>query len=108
LAALWLYEHYGAGWLQFVLLFLIPDLSLMAFIVSPRAGAAAYNVAHSFVLGIALTVISLDTPGRYLLPLALAWTAHISFDRFIGLAYPMGVDVGARAAHRQEHQRGLI
>jgi Domain of unknown function (DUF4260) len=106
-AALWLYAQYGGGWLLFTVLFLVPDLSLMAHILSPRAGAAAYNVAHSFVVGVGLLVISLDTPGASVLPLALAWVAHISFDRLIGLAYPMGVHAGARAGNRQAHQGGL-
>src|SRR5688500_7864510 len=51
---LWLYAQYGAGWLPFVLLFAIPDLSLLTGVVSRDAAAAVYNVAHSYVLGVGL------------------------------------------------------
>jgi hypothetical protein len=104
---LWLYGHYGAGWLLFALFFAVPDLSLLTGVVSRYAAAAVYNVAHSYVVGVGLALVGFYTSDHSVLALALAWMAHIGFDRFICLAYPMSVQ-GMGAGHRQEQQGGLI
>jgi hypothetical protein len=106
--ALWLYAQQRRGWLLFVLLFAIPDLSLLTGVVSRYAAAAAYNVAHSYVLGVGLALVGFYTSDHSVFTLALAWIAHISFDRSVGLAYPVSAHGGRRAGHRQEHQGGLI
>lgn len=105
---LWLYAQYGAGWLLFALFFAVPDLSLLTGVVSRYAVAAVYNAAHSYVLGVGLALVGFYTSDHSVLALALAWIAHISFDRLIGLAYPMRTHGGRRAGHRQEHQGGVI
>lgn len=104
---LWLYAQYGAGWLLFVLFFAVPDLSLVTGVVSRHAAAVVYNVAHSYVLGVGLAAVGVYTSDHSVVAVALAWMAHISFDRFIGLDYPMTVHAVMRAG-RQEHQGGLI
>jgi hypothetical protein len=106
--ALWLYAQERGGWLLFVLLFAIPDLSLLTGVLSRYAAAAAYNVAHSYVLGVGLALVGFYTSDHSVFALALAWIAHISFDRSIGLGYPVSARGGRRAGHRQEHQGGLI
>lgn len=86
------YAHYGAGWGWFAALCLLPDLSLLAYLAGPRAGAAAYNAAHSYVGALALLVAGvLGGPGLAL-PAALVWCAHIGFDRMLGygLKYASG------------------
>lgn len=88
-----LYGRMGAGWGQYFALWLIPDLSLAAYLVGPRAGAAAYNAMHSEVgpllLGLA-AVVGLVPAGA--LPLALIWASHVGIDRALGygLKYQQG------------------
>ena len=41
-AAIALYAHAGFSWLALIILFLAPDLSMLAYLVGPRAGALAY------------------------------------------------------------------
>ena len=43
------YALTGFGWGYFALLFLVPDLSMLFYLLGPRVGAVAYNVAHSTV-----------------------------------------------------------
>ncbi len=81
-AALVLYAHLGAGWGRFALLFLAPDLSFVAWIGGPRAGAVAYNAVHTLAGPFALALAGLVVPA--LLPLALVWIAHIAADRVLG------------------------
>jgi uncharacterized protein DUF4260 len=92
IVSLWLYARYPGGWLLFALLFLTPDLSLLAFVAGPRAGAIVYNMMHSYTLPLGVLLMSIGR-GSVFVQLPLIWTAHISFDRLIGfgLQYPTGL-----------------
>ena len=84
------YHWIGASWLIFAVLFFVPDLSILGYFGGPRAGAAAYNVAHSYVLPLAVMGMGLLTKNHASMPCALIWTAHIVLDRTLGygLKYP--------------------
>jgi len=97
--ALLLYAHSGASWKLFLALILVPDLSFAFYLFGPRAGAVAYNAAHSTVGAFALALTSqsgLSIAGfgsaSVLFPIALIWFAHIGFDRALGygLKYASG------------------
>lgn len=81
-AAVQLYARSGSDWRLFAALFLVPDLSFLAYLAGPRAGAAVYNCAHSLIGPLALAGIGLAAGSA--LPIALIWTAHIGFDRALG------------------------
>jgi hypothetical protein len=91
-AAIALYGHTGFSWLAFVVLFLAPDLSMLAYLVGPRAGALAYNLVHTYALAlpVALAGFALGSPVASTLGLILI--AHIGFDRMLGfgLKYASG------------------
>ena len=88
LVATHLYAHEGGSWLAFAVLFFAPDVSFAGYIAGPRAGAAFYNVAHSYI-GPLILAATLFSAGAGL-TLALVWGAHIGFDRALGygLKYP--------------------
>jgi hypothetical protein len=96
-----LYARQERSWLVFVLAFVIPDVSLVANVLSRRVGAAVYNVAHSYVFALGVGLVGLYTADNLLLAVALAWTAHISFDRVVGLPYPMTVPASVAAGDRK-------
>lgn len=81
-AALVLYAHVGGGWGRFALFFLAPDLSFLAWLAGPRAGAFVYDAVHNLGGPLALGLAALAMPS--LLPLALIWVAHIAADRVLG------------------------
>lgn len=87
-AATYVYAWGGHSWLLFAALFLVPDLGFLGYLAGPRAGAAVYNVLHSYAVpvGIAAAFYTMDRP----LVLPLIWIAHIGFDRMLGygLKYP--------------------
>lgn len=87
-----LYGETGAAWWLFAVLFLAPDLSFLGYLAGPRAGAMAYNAAHSLVAPLALAIAGLLLPAIPPLALALIWIAHIGFDRLLGygLKYQAG------------------
>ncbi|HWW99182.1 MAG TPA: DUF4260 domain-containing protein [Edaphobacter sp.] len=90
LLTLFAYQHLHASWLLFAILFLTPDLFMLGYLLNTRAGAAAYNLAHTLTLPLTLLLASYIQHWRLALALALLWTAHIAFDRLLGygLKYP--------------------
>ncbi len=101
------YALTGFGWGYFVLLFLVPDLSMLGYLAGPRTGSLAYNVAHTTALPMALGVAGFVLGLGPLPPLALIWAAHIGFDRMLGygLKYKRGfgyTHLGRIGAARRE------
>jgi hypothetical protein len=86
------YRALGGGWLMFGLLFLVPDLSMLGYLINRSLGAACYNAGHSYLSPglLALVGLGLCSPIPY--SLALIWVSHIGFDRLLGygLKYPTG------------------
>lgn len=70
----------GNSW--YVLPFLAPDLSFLAYLAGAPVGAAACNAVHSHVAPLALAAWALvsERPAT----VALIWMAHIGFDRLLG------------------------
>jgi hypothetical protein len=79
-----LYQRWHASWLLFAVLFLTPDLSMLAYTAGSRLGAAAYNAMHSDFPPLALAAAALLTDHLKIVPYALIWSAHIGFDRALG------------------------
>lgn len=86
------YAQTGGDWKLFALLFLVPDLSFIAFLLGPRAGAAAYNAMHSTTGPLALGLAAMLLAQPLALAIALIWLAHVGFDRALGygLKYATG------------------
>jgi hypothetical protein len=88
--SLFSYNWIHAGWLQFALLFLVPDISMLGYLANVRVGAISYNAVHCYVAPLGLAAWSFATNRPAVLALSLIWIAHIGFDRMLGygLKYP--------------------
>jgi len=84
------YHWSHGGWLLLVLLFLVPDLSMIGYVANVRLGTITYNAAHTYIAPLALAAYSFTAGHPMLLWLSLIWIAHIGFDRMLGfgLKYP--------------------
>jgi hypothetical protein len=82
--ALIFYARDGGDWARFAVLFLVPDLSLIAYAFGPRLGALAYNAAHSTIGALALLAAGQIAAQPAASALAFIWLAHIGFDRALG------------------------
>lgn len=83
--ALVLYAGTQESWTLFVLLILVPDVSMLAYLASPAAGRAAYNLVHSYVGPVLLGVAGPVAWGTTLpASLALIWGCHVGGDRMLG------------------------
>jgi hypothetical protein len=92
IATLVAYRASGAGWGMFALCFLLPDLSLFAYLSNARVGALVYNAAHSYIGPVGCLVASMLLPVPMLTTVGLIWAAHLGFDRTLGygLKYTAG------------------
>lgn len=90
--ALAAYAQFGAGWGVFALWLLAPDLSLLGYLAGPRAGAALYNAAHSYVGPVLLLALGVFAALPWAVAGGLIWLTHIGLDRALGygLKYAAG------------------
>jgi len=88
------YAQQGGHWSQFLLLFLIPDLSMLGYLAGARIGAATYNFAHSYVLPLAIGLAGIGSAQPTLIDVALIWIAHIGLDRMLGYGLKYGSAFG--------------
>ena len=90
LVAVLLYQELGVAWWVFAAGFLVPDLSLLAYLGSVRLGAKVYNATHSYLGGSATFGVGLLLENVPLMTVGLIWVAHVGIDRAIGfgLKYP--------------------
>jgi Domain of unknown function (DUF4260) len=89
-AAVTLYFYADFSWWLLLVLALAPDLSFIAFAAGPRAGTAAYDAAHTYVVPVALGAVGVVAETDLATQIALVWITHIGVDRAIGygLKYP--------------------
>lgn len=87
-----LYWSVGGSWWLFALLLLVPDVSMLGYLVGRGVGAAVYNVFHSYPLPAVLGGFGLLAGSPLAVAVALVWFAHIGMDRAVGygLKYPSG------------------
>jgi hypothetical protein len=84
LASLHFYSILDGSWLTFVLLWLVPDISMIGYLKGKKIGAALYNVAHTYVLALAVIFFGLWQGDNFIISLGVILASHIGFDRFLG------------------------
>ncbi len=96
------YTHVGSGWMLFAVLFLVPDLSMLGYLIGRRVGAVVYNLGHSYILPAALGAWGVVDGQALAMSVALIWIAHIGFDRLAGY----GLKYAAAFQHTHLGQAG--
>lgn len=87
-----LYGVWGGSWWIYAALFFVPDLSFLAYLAGPRAGAAFYNAVHTYMLPLILSFVGFGMALPLTLSISMIWMAHIGIDRALGfgLKYDAG------------------
>jgi hypothetical protein len=98
-AAIVLYFHLDSPWWLLVVLALAPDLAMLGYAAGLVVGAAAYDVAHTYSLPVALATAGVLTDSDLAIQLGLIWIAHIGVDRAIG--YGLKYRTGFKDTHLQ-------
>jgi hypothetical protein len=86
------YARLDESWLLFVVLFLVPDLSIPIYFMNKALGAAAYNAMHTYLWPAILAIYGVVDDHPLAVALALIWLAHIGLDRLLGLGLKYATD----------------
>lgn len=84
LACLYFYSKLDASWLLFVLLWLLPDISMVGYLKNTKLGAISYNLVHNYILALVVIVIGLLQSSDFTILLGIILASHIGLDRFFG------------------------
>ncbi|MBO0938469.1 DUF4260 domain-containing protein [Fibrella sp. HMF5335] len=98
------------AWWVYPALLLLPDLSMVGYVVNANIGAVTYNLIHHKALAIVVGVVGLFLASNYWLLAGIVLFGHSSMDRMLGygLKYTKGFTfthlgkVGARQKPTQE------
>lgn len=84
IACLFWYAHLNASWLLFVLLWLVPDISMVGYLKNTKLGAVIYNFAHNYMLVLAIVGLGFLLHSNLLVAIGVIFTSHVGLDRFLG------------------------
>ena len=90
LGCIYLFSLLNFAWWWFPALLLVPDLSMVGYVVNSGVGAITYNIAHHKALAIVIGLAGLYTSNQDLMLTGIIMLAHSSMDRALGygLKYP--------------------
>ena len=76
--------YLGLPWWAFVLLLIVPDISMAGYVGGPRVGAIVYNLAHDLAAGVAIAGLGLATGSVPIAAAGAILVAHSGMDRAAG------------------------
>jgi len=86
LLCLVVYFQLSYSTLLLVVLFFVPDIAILAYLINNNIGKSVYNFFHSYSIPFFLLGISLFINISSLLTtIPLIWIAHIALDRALGM-----------------------
>lgn len=84
LGAIYLFSRLNFAWWWFPALLLVPDLSMIGYVINPAVGAFLYNLVHHKGLGVVIGLIGLMLGNQTLMLAGIILFAHSSMDRMFG------------------------
>ena len=90
LAGIALYQQTGGEWFWFVVLLLLPDLSMLGYARGPAIGSVSYDLVHNWALAGVVLGLGFVLQVPIVFGAGAALLAHIGGDRLLGygLKYP--------------------
>lgn len=95
--SLLLFWKYSGAWLLYALLILAPDVFMLGYLRGPRAGAAIYNLGHTWLLPGLIGIVGILAGASADGPIALIWFGHLGVDRLLG--YGLKLPTGFKDTH---------
>ena len=84
LLAFYLFLSIPIAWWWFFVLLLVPDLSMVGYILGPGSGAVVYNVVHHRGVSVSLFIAGGLLGAPWLQAVGLVLFGHSSLDRVLG------------------------
>ncbi|MEK7571713.1 MAG: DUF4260 domain-containing protein [Patescibacteria group bacterium] len=74
----------------FLAVFLLPDLSMVGYLIDKKLGALCYNLIHNYSTAVVFVILGIAGEAPIITALGIILAAHIGIDRFLGygLKYP--------------------
>jgi len=109
LVMLGIYYANDFSWWHFLILILVPDVSMLGYLGGKKIGAVMYNIGHCYIGPAIVAGYALLSDINTLIPLCIIWAAHIGADRALG--YGLKSTEGFRHTHlgyvgRSKEQEG--
>lgn len=83
-AAAILFPYTGYAWWGFFSLLLLPDLSMLGYLINTRIGAGLYNIFHHKGIGLAIAVAGLLVHAPAVAAAGIILVGHSAMDRLFG------------------------
>lgn len=84
LLSIFLFNQLPFAWWWFPAFLLLPDISMVGYLINPKIGAFTYNFLHHRATATGVALYALMTGNEYWQFAAIILFAHISFDRLMG------------------------
>ncbi len=83
-ASIYLFNRLNIEWWWFPALILLPDISMLGYLINPRIGAYTYNFFHHKALALFVYMIGIYFSNNIILLAGIILFAHSSMDRIFG------------------------
>jgi Domain of unknown function (DUF4260) len=81
---IFLFSRLDFVWWWFPALILLPDLSMVGYLVNPQIGAYCYNFVHHKLLGVTVFVVGYYLQNQTIQLIGIILFAHSAMDRVAG------------------------
>jgi len=78
------YQPLSFKWWLWPVLFLLPDLGMIGYVISPEVGAITYNLFHHKLVAVVVFLVGYSTNNAQIMLAGLILFGHSSFDRALG------------------------
>ena len=82
--SIFVFSQLTYAWWLFPALLLVPDISMLGYLINNKAGAIGYNFFHHKALGIVVYLVGLYFNNEIFLLAGVLLFAHSCFDRVFG------------------------
>ncbi len=100
LFSIYLFSQLNFAWWWYLALILLPDISMIGYLVNNKIGAACYNLAHHKGIALVIYVSGLYLHNETLQLAGVILFGHSSMDRFMG--YGLKYNEGFKFTHLGE------
>ena len=85
--SLFMYHQLPYSWWLFLALILIPDVSMLGYVVNKSVGALVYNIGHSRGLAMAIWFLGYYQGISWVMLTGVILFSHASMDRIFGYGF---------------------
>lgn len=82
--SVWLFSQLELSWWLYPVLFLVPDIGMIGYIINSKLGAWTYNLTHHLGLATILVMVGVIVGVQVIELAGIVMLGHSAFDRLFG------------------------